>query len=394
MKIDSQVVHAGDRKRGTNVAVPSTTPISLGTTFFYESAEKLDRVMGNEEPGFSYSRYGNPTSEALEQLLTNLENGAGSLATASGMAAIQLAVQTALLDRRRSILASNALYGATIKMFDQLFGGFGVEVTYTDCCEIERVRAKVAEQQPGVIFLESISNPLMRVADLAAIAEIARSAGAALVVDNTFATPLMVKPLNCGAHLVVHSLTKYLSGHGDVLGGAIISDSEHNETLHAISRTAGPVLGPFESYLTMRGIKTLALRFERQCRNAAAIAEWLRMDDRVERVYHCSQQDHPDSAVIQRLFRIDLRSAILSFEINGAERKDILRFMDRLKMIVPGTSLGDVHSLLLYPAMASHRDLSPKGRSRMGIKDNLVRLAAGIEAEEDIRGDLNQALER
>lgn len=393
MKIESQVVHKGDRKRTRCGPVPSTVPIHLATTFFYDSAAKLDRIMGNEEEGFSYSRYGNPTNEALEELLTSLEAGAGALATASGMSAVQMAVQAALMDHSKSIVASNALYGATIKIFDQLFASFDVDVNYVDVCDLDAVRQAVDRKHPGVIYLESISNPLMRVGQIDRIAEMARSVGAVFIVDNTFGTPLTLQPLKLGANMVVHSLTKYLAGHGDVLGGAVICDAEYVETVRALSRTAGPVLGPFDSYLAMRGIKTLALRFERQCANAAKLAEWLSTHPKVDRIYHCSDQRHPDAKAIQRLFSPGFYSAILSFEIKDATRSDVLAFMDRLQMIVPGTSLGDVHSLLLYPVMASHRDISPKMRERMGISENLVRLAAGIEAFEDIREDLASALE-
>jgi cystathionine gamma-synthase/methionine-gamma-lyase len=232
----------------------------------------------------------------------------------------------------------------------------------------------------------------MRVAELDRIGELARTAGAAFVVDNTFATPMMIRPLDLGANLVVHSATKYLAGHGDVLGGVVIGDAEHIATVRTLSRIAGPVLGPFESYLTMRGMKTLALRFERQCQNAKTIAEWLGSRRCVERVFYCANEDHPDAAAIRRLFTPGLYSAILSFEIKDANKNSVIRFMDRLKLIVPGTSLGDVHTLLLYPAMASHRDISPKQRERMGIRDNLVRLAVGIEAADDIIADLDQAL--
>ncbi|HEX4771765.1 MAG TPA: PLP-dependent aspartate aminotransferase family protein [Bryobacteraceae bacterium] len=391
MKFESQVVHAGDRKRACG-HIPSTVPIHLGTTFFYNSAEKLDRVMGNEEEGFSYSRYGNPTNQALEELAQAMESGAGALATSSGMAAIQIAVQAALLDRPHSIVASNALYGATIKMFDQVFAPFDVDVTYTDICDLAALEKSVTTNKPGVVFVESISNPLVRVGRLDKIAGIARAAGAALIVDNTFATPMMVRPLELGASMVIHSATKYLAGHGDVLGGLVISDEEHLEVVRALSRTIGPVLGPFDSYLTMRGIKTFALRFERQCQNAAEIARWLQRHARIDRVYHCADPDHPDAEAIRTLFTPGLYSGIVSFEIKDAGKADVLAFMDRLQMVVPGTSLGDVHSLLLYPVMASHRDISPKTRERMGIKENLVRLAVGIESVDDIIEDLDRAL--
>lgn len=392
MKFESQVVHAGDRKRRKDAVVPSTTPIQLATTYFYDSATTLDRVLGHEEDGFCYARYASPTNAALEELCAALEHGHGALATASGMSAVQIALQAALVDRPHSVIASNSIYGATIGMLDQLFSTFETSVTYVDICDLDALQNAVAEHEPGCIFIESISNPLLRVGDLQRIAELARNAGAALVVDNTFATPMLMRPLQFGANIVVHSVTKYLAGHGDVLGGVVVSDEAHHETVRMLSRLAGPVLGPFESYLTMRGIKTLALRFERQCNNARAVANWLSNHPRVERVYYCADPSHPDACNIKRLFAQGLFGAILSFEIRNASRDDILAFMDRLKMIVPGTSLGDVHSLLLYPVMASHRNVSPKMRERVGIRDNLVRLAAGIEAPDDIIGDLDAAL--
>jgi cystathionine gamma-synthase/methionine-gamma-lyase len=392
MKFESKVVHAGDRKREPINYIPSTVPIHLGTSYFYDTAEHLDKVFGNEEPGVSYSRYGNPTTNALEELVATLEGGHGALATSSGMAAIQIAVQSALLDRNHSIVSSNALYGATIKMFDQLFAGFDVDVTYVDTCDLPAVEKAIAAKKPGVVYTESISNPLLRVPRLDKLAELSRAAGAALIVDHTFATPMLMRPLDLGANIVVHSATKYFSGHGDVLGGLVISDEEHHDVVRSLSRISGPVLGPFESYLTMRGIKTLALRFEKQCTNAAKIACWLKRDSRVERVYACSDPGHPDAETIQQLFAPDLFGAIVSFEIKDADRQSVMTFMDRLKMVVPGTTLGDVHTLLLYPAMASHRDVSPKQRERMGIRDNLVRLAIGIESPDDIIADVDQAL--
>jgi cystathionine gamma-synthase/methionine-gamma-lyase len=213
-----------------------------------------------------------------------------------------------------------------------------------------------------------------------------------LVVDNTFATPLIARPLELGAHFSVHSLTKYLSGHGDVLGGVVVTDADHLESLRALARTIGPVLGPFESYLTMRGIKTFPLRMERQCANACRVASWLAAHPRVERVYFPATPDHPDSATIRRLFPANLYGAIASFELKEAGRAEVFRFMDALGMIVRATSLGDVHSMMTYPVMSSHREISPKHRERMGIRDNLVRLSVGIEAPEDIIADLDQAL--
>jgi cystathionine beta-lyase/cystathionine gamma-synthase len=240
--------------------------------------------------------------------------------------------------------------------------------------------------------MESISNPLLRVGEIDSIAAIASEAGAALVVDNTFATPLLARPLELGAHFSVHSVTKYLAGHGDVLGGVVVTLRQHADSLRALGRTIGPLLGPFESYLTMRGIKTFPLRMERQCANACRVASWLAAHPRVERVYFTGDPRHPDEAAIRRLFPPGLYGAMVSFEIRGAGRQEVFRFMDGLRMIVRATSLGDVHTMMLYPVMSSHRELSPKHRQRMGIRDSLVRLSVGIEAPEDIIADLEQAL--
>jgi len=392
LKIHTKAVHAGDRKKSPN-SIPSTTPIYTASSFSCETMEQLDRVFGQEEAGYAYARYDNPSSAALEELLTALEGGHGALTCASGMAAIQMALLTALADRRKSILAANALYGATVGMLMKVFEPTGVDVRFVDVCDLDAVRKAAAEAKPGCILIETISNPLLRVPEMDKLAEIARECGAALVVDNTFATPLMLRPLEQGAHLTVHSVTKYLAGHGDVLGGAVISDADHLETLRGLSRTIGPVLGPFESYLTMRGIKTFPLRMERQCANACRVSQWLAGHPRVERVYFPSDPAHPDAAAIRRLFPANLYGAMVSFELKGAGREGVFRFMDSLRMIVRATSLGDVHSMMLYPVMSSHRELSPKHRERMGIRDNLVRLSVGIEAPEDIIADLDQALQ-
>jgi len=396
MKIETKAVHAGDRKRNPerpDEHIPVTTPISTAVSYFYQSAAKLDAVMGHEEEGFSYSRYGNPTSAALEELITELEGGAGALACASGMTAVQTALIAALTDRPKKILAATALYGATINLLTKILEPLGVTVDFVDTCNLPAVEAKLSEIRPGCILLETISNPLLRVAEIDRISGIARKTNTAVVIDNTFATPLLVRPLELGANLVVHSVTKFLAGHGDVLGGVVVGDAEHAPILQTLSRTIGPVLGPFESYLTMRGIKTFALRVERQCSNACRVASSLASNPVIERVHYPANPDHPDAAAIRRLLPPNLHGAILSFEIKDAGKPEIFRFMDRLRLIVPATSLGDVHSLLLYPVMASHRDISPKQRERMGIRENLVRLCVGIEAVEDVLADLRQALE-
>jgi cystathionine gamma-synthase/methionine-gamma-lyase len=391
LKIETQAVHAGDRKK-PGPAIPVTTPIHTASSYFYDSMEQLDRTFGRTEPGYSYARYDNPTNAALEELMTALESGHGALACASGMAAVEMAVATALAGRRKSVVAADALYGATISLLTKVLEPAGVAVRFADVCDLDALRAAVDEARPGCILVETISNPLLRVPEIDKIAVIARQAGAALVVDNTFGTPLLVRPLELGANFTVHSVTKYLAGHGDVLGGVVVSDQHHFEPLRALSRIIGPVLGPFESYLTMRGIKTFPLRMERHCANACHVARWLGAHPKVERVYFPADPAHPDAAAIRRLFPPNLYGGMVSFEIKDAGREEVFRFMDSLKLVVPATSLGDVHSMMLYPVMSSHREISPQLRERMGIRDNLVRLSVGIEAVEDIIGDLEQAL--
>jgi len=392
MKIESKTVHGGDRRKLTGDFVPVTTPIYTAASYAYDSMEQLDRVFGLEEKGPSYGRYDNPTRSALESLVQDLESGAGAIACASGMIAIHTAMLAALMDRPKRVLAANMMYGATTSMLMNIFGPMGVETDQIDACDLAAFEAALAETKPGAVILETIANPLLRVAALDHIGQACKRAHVPLIVDNTFATPLLVRPLELGANIVCHSATKYLAGHGDVLGGVIIADAEHFDTIRTLSRTLGPVMGPFESYLTMRGIKTLALRVERQCANACKVATWLAAYPRVERTFFPGDPKHPDAANIARLFPPNRFGGLVSFELKGANRAEIFRFMEKLQMVVRATSLGDVHSMILYPAMASHRDLSPKHRERLGIRNNLVRLSIGIEAHEDIVADLEQAL--
>jgi cystathionine beta-lyase/cystathionine gamma-synthase len=397
MKIETKAIHSGDRKADPDKPggfVPVTTPVYTAASYIYESTAKLDRVLGQEEPGYCYARYDNPTNAALEELMTSLENGHGALACSSGMTAIHIALLAALTDRPKSILAASALYGATTSLLTKVLEPLGIEINFVDICDLDAIRQKIAGSKPGCVLMETISNPLLRVGDMDRIAELARAAGAALVVDNTFATPLLLRPLEHGAHIAVHSLTKFLSGHGDVLGGIIVADQDHSEVIRSLGRMVGPVLGPFESYLAMRGIKTFALRMERHCSNACRVASWLSSHPGVARVHYLADANHPDAAVIRRLLPDGLYGAIVTLELKDGTKEEVFHFMDALKLVVRATSLGDVHSTVLYPAIASHRDVAPKQRERMGIHDGLVRLCVGIEAVDDIIADLEQALAR
>lgn len=391
MKIQTKAVHCGERKAATK-QIPVSTPIHTASSYVCGTTEELDRIFEGAEAGFAYSRYTNPTNEALEEQVAALENGHGALACSSGMAALEMATRVALLDRPRRVLVAKAIYGATLKLMHQVMEPFGVEVEEVDTCDLAAAGEALARKKTGALLMETISNPLLRVGAVDEIAKLCRANGAALIVDNTFATPLLVRPLELGAHLVVHSATKYLAGHGDVLGGVIVSDEEHYETLRRLSRIVGAVLGPFESYMAMRGVKTFALRMERQCQNATKLAEWLRGQPQVARVYHPGDTAHPDAAIIRRLLPAGLYGGMVSFEIRDADKAGVFAFLDRLKLIVRATSLGDVHTMVLHPWISSHRDVPPKQKERLGIGVNLVRLSAGIEDFEDIAADLAQAL--
>ncbi len=393
--LHTKAVHAGDRKR-TGSWVPVTTPIHTATSFFYDDVLDLDSTFEGTLSGPSYSRHGNPTNEALEELVASLEGGDGALACSSGMAALNIAIMAALVDRRRVLLAASALYGATINMLMKVLEPSGVETVFVDFNDEAAVAAAIELHKPGALLLETISNPLLRVAPLDRIAALARAAGVHVVVDSTFSTPLICRPLEFGADFVVHSLTKYLSGHGDVLGGIVVANQPNLGILRSLAKALGPLLGPFEAYLAMRGIKSFPLRMERQCANAATLAGRLAGHPAVEKVNFPGDPAHPDSAAVARLFAPGLFGALfgamISFQIRGAGRERVFKFMNALRMVVPATSLGDVQTMVLYPVISSHRELSPKHRLRLGIHENLVRLSVGIEAVEDIWSDLHQAL--
>lgn len=392
MKIQTQAVHAGDRKPAQK-QIPVSTPVHFAASWICTDQAEQDRIFGAEEKGFAYSRYANPTNEALEVQITALENGHGALACATGMAALQHALTAVLLDRPRKVLCARDIYGATLKLLYDVLGPFGIETTLIDTNDLDAVARAIAEQKPGALLMETISNPLLRVGDIPALARMCRASNVALIVDNTFATPLLVRPMDLGAHIVVHSSTKYLSGHGDAMGGLIVSDEAHFETIRRLSRIVGPILGPMECFLTMRGIKTFPLRMERQCSNARSLAAWLRTHPRVERVFYPDDPAHPDAAIIARTLPENLYGGMVSFEIRDAAKPEIFAFLDKLKLCVKATSLGDVHTMVLHPWIASHRDVPPKQKERMGLRENLVRFSIGIEHIDDIKADLAQALE-
>src|ERR687889_2489911 len=281
-RFETRAVHSGEHRAGAKegrdgIFYPISTPIYASTTFSHPNIETTDRVLGGEEQGYSYARYDNPTVRAFEEALVSLEApeadaGVRAFAFASGMAATHAALAAAELTGGGTVLAADQLYGSTATLLVQVFGASGVETRFVDAYDLGAVEKKVAELEPRAVVVESISNPLLRVADTAGVAEVARAGGAALVVDNTFGTPFLQRPLELGADLVVHSATKYLSGHGDLTAGVVAAGPPYDGALESIRKLVGGTLGPFEAWLAHRGLKTLPLRMGRQCENARLIS--------------------------------------------------------------------------------------------------------------------------
>lgn len=391
-RLATQVVHAGERARPDGF-IPMATPIYSTATFIYDHLAEIDAISSGERRGFTYSRHGNPTNAALEETVGLLEGGGFAVSLASGMSAILLALLAAGAEQGTRIAASQDLYGVTAKFLLDVASRWGVEVSFVDVFA-EGERDALWALRPNVLLLESLTNPLLRIPDLPALVEQARSHGTRVVVDNTFATPLLLRPLEHGADFVVHSATKYFGGHGDLTGGVLVAQEKHADEVRHFSRLVGATLGPFEAWLTLRGLKTLPLRFARQCENAQALAEWLASHSRVEEVFYPGLQSHRDHHLVERLFGGAGAGGVLSIRIRDAGRDEVFRFVDSLELFLKATSLGDVQSLVLYPTISSHRDLSPKQRQRLGITDNLIRLSAGVEDIRDLKADLAQGFDR
>jgi cystathionine gamma-synthase/methionine-gamma-lyase len=395
-KLRTRLVHSAERAEPPR-GRPTATPIFTSATYVFERAADLDAAFASGED-FVYARYGNPTVAHLERALADVEGGAGAVAFATGMAALHAAILTAGTPRGatqpqvRGVLASRDLYGATTGLLEDFFAAQGVPVRYTDFCDLEQVSAALAELKPSVVLAEQLTNPLLKVIDVKALATLAHQAGARLVVDNTLATPILERPLELGADLVVHSATKFLGGHADVSAGIVVArPTLLKDLLRRYSKLMGSTLGPFEANLVARGMKTLDLRLRAQCASALTLAHWLESQAAVARVYYPGLATHPQHALATERFA-GLYGALVSFDLKSGARESVFRFIDALKLVLPATSLGDVYSLVTAPLLSSHRDLSPEQRAERGIGDGLVRLSVGIEAVEDLRSDLDAAL--
>ncbi len=370
-------IHAGqDADPATGATV---VPIYATSTY--------TQAAPGQHKGYEYSRSGNPTRAALETCLAALEGGERGLAFASGLAAT-----TAVLAQLRpgdEVVAAADLYGGTYRLLERVFRPWGLVARYTDDPSPEGF-AKIISPRTKLVWIETPTNPLLQLLDIAAIAELTHKAGAILAVDNTFASPYLQQPLKLGADLVIHSTTKYLGGHSDVVGGAVVGRKELLNPIAFYQNAAGGVPGPFDAFLTLRGIKTLAVRMERHCANARRLAGWLAEHPRAERVYYPGLPSHPGHDLARRQMR-DF-GGMISVRIRGG-KDGSLRFMTRTKLFSLAESLGGVESLVCHPATMTHASIPADVRIARGVDDGLVRLSVGIEDVDDLQRDLQQALE-
>ncbi len=370
-------IHAGQPPDPTTGA--TIVPIYATSTYTQEAP--------GHHKGYEYSRSGNPTRTALETCLAALEGGEMGLAFASGLAATT-AVFASLLKPGDEVAAAADLYGGTFRLLDKVFKPWGLTASYTDDPTLAGF-AKIITPKTKLVWIETPTNPLLQILDIAAIGELAHKSGALFAVDNTFASPYLQQPLKLGADLVVHSTTKYLGGHSDVVGGAIVGSAELMTRIKFYQNAAGSVPGPFDSYLTLRGMKTLAVRMDRHCSNAANLAEWLYHQPAVERVYYPGLKSHPGHAIAKKQMRAF--GGMISLHLKGGTEA-ALRFLSRTKLFSLAESLGGVESLICHPATMTHASIPVEVRTARGVDDGLIRLSVGIEDEYDLRGDLQNAL--
>ena len=375
MKVDTLCIHAGQDPDPVSGAV--MTPIVLSSTFWQDGP--------GGHKGYDYSRAGNPTRNALEACLAAIEGGKHGIAFGSGVAATTTILL--MLKTGDHVLVGDDVYGGTFRIFDKVVKDFGIEATFIDMTDPSRVKAAM-KKNTKLVWMETPSNPMLKIFDIAAIAQIAKDGGAHLCVDNTFATPMLQRPLELGASMVAHSMTKYLNGHSDVVAGCVMtSDDAIAERLHFLQKAAGAVPSPFDCYMVLRGLKTLAVRVERHVQNATKLAHWLAGHAQVERVIFPGLDSHPGAALARKQMKGP--GGMISFELKGGLPASTA-FLKALRIFACAESLGGVESLAEHPAIMTHASLNPEARRALGIGDGLIRLSIGIEDEGDLRGDLER----
>lgn len=377
MKFNTKVIHGNQSHEKVTGSV--NVPVFLTSTFAQKSP--------GEHSGYEYSRAANPTRQALEDALASIENGARGLAFGSGLAAIDCVLK--LLNPGDEIIAVDDLYGGSYRMFTRLFEKYQLKFHFVNLENPENILPLINEKTK-LVWLETPTNPLMKLVDIQKVAELIKGKDILLAVDNTFATPYIQTPLDLGADIVMHSATKYLGGHSDVIAGALIAKTpELGEKLHFIQFASGGILGPHDSYLVLRGIKTLALRVQRHSENGQKIAEYLQNHPKVDQVFYPNLASNPQLELAKK--QMKTFGGMISFTFKSGKKEDSIKFLEKLKVFTLAESLGGVESLANHPALMTHASIPAEKRSELGITDDLVRLSCGIEDVEDLIADIEQA---
>ncbi|MCU8058172.1 methionine gamma-lyase [Shewanella sp. SM34] len=386
-KAATQVIHGGHEREAFGALV---TPLYQSATFVFESAQQGGERFAGNEPGYIYTRLGNPTTAELERKMAILEGAEAAAATASGMGAVSAAL-LANLQMGDHLVASNAVYGCTYALMTTQFARFGIEVSLVDFSSEAEIEAAI-QSNTKVIFCETPVNPHLQVFDLAAIATIAKRHQLVSIVDNTFMTPLLQRPLDFGIDLVIHSATKYLNGHGDVIAGIVCGSEEQlHKVKYEILKDIGAVISPHDAWLILRGLKTLDVRLQRHCDSAQRVAEFLAEHPSITRVYYPGLKSHQGHKFIGQ--QMKRAGGVIAFEL-AANLEEAMAFVGYLKLFSIAVSLGDAESLIQHPASMTHSPYTPEARAAAGIGDNLLRISIGLEDCDDIIADLNQALAR
>ncbi len=384
--INTKLIHAGHRADATGAV---NVPIYQTSTFAFRNSAHGAALFAGEEDGYIYTRIGNPTIRALEENVAELEDGCGGIATSSGLGAV-CTVYLALLEAGAHVVSTASVYGPSRGLMENHFSRFGVESTYVDTSDLPQVR-NALRPNTKLVYVETPSNPAMQVTDIQQVSSLAHAHGCLVVVDNTFASPYLQNPLNLGADVVLHSVTKFINGHADVVGGILVAkEMAMYKRLRAVMVNSGCNMDPHQAFLVLRGLKTLGVRLERAQRSALAIAQWLEEQPEVSTVRYIGLESHPQYELVKR--QMKGFGAMISFELAGGMEAG-RRVMDRVQVAALAVSLGGVETLIEHPASMTHAGMSPEDRRAAGISDGLVRYSVGIEDVEDLITDLRQALD-
>lgn len=381
---DTLAVRAGQHRTPES---EHSDPLFFTSSYVFRTAADAAATFAGDQPGNVYSRYTNPTVHSFEERIAALEGGEQAVATSTGMSAI-LATVMSLCSAGDHLLVSKSVFGSTISLFEKYFKRFGVQVDYVALAELSGWDAAI-KPNTKLLFVESPSNPLAELVDIAALAEIAHAKGAMLVVDNCFCTPALQQPLRMGADVVVHSATKFIDGQGRAMGGVVVGRSEQMKEVVGFLRTAGPSLSPFNAWLFLKGLETLNIRMRAHCQNALELAQWLEQQDGIEKVHYAGLESHPQHDLAKRQQKAF--GAVVSFEVKGG-KDGAWRFIDATRLISITANLGDTKTTITHPGTTSHGRLSTQEREAAGIRDSLIRVAVGLEDVADLKADLARGL--